>query len=140
LKEPPGDLRALRRVLRRRRTVLLLDEVEKMADPAFSTRLHDLLRALAQEPAFTLTVAGHRPLVEVFPPTGATSPFHNIFTEKRVPPFTHQESRAFLRSRLAGTPIHFTDAHIERLLLESAGHPLRLQELAGALFVRLQGA
>jgi len=140
LGEPLGDLRALRRMLRRRQAVLLLDEVEKLNNPEFSTRLHGLLRALAQEPTLTLAVAGHRPLAEIFPPSGTTSPFHNIFTEKQVPPFTAEESQAFLRTRLVGTHIHFSDADIERLRLESAGHPLRLQQLACALFNSLRGA
>lgn len=132
--QAPGDLRALKRALRRQRLVLLLDEVEKLARPAFGPDLHDLLRALAQEPTLTLAVASHRPLVEVFPPSSDTSPFHNIFTEKRLGPFTSAEAREFLDRRLQGTGVTFTQEEVERLVMESGGHPARLQRLAYALF------
>lgn len=135
----PGDLRALRRALRRQRLVLLLDEVEKLARPAFGPDLHDLLRALAQEPTLTLAVASHRPLVEVFPPSSDTSPFHNIFTEKRLGPFAPAEARDFLARRLQGTGVTFTPEEMDRLVMQSGGHPARLQELAYALFEEKQG-
>lgn len=134
----PGDLRALKRALRRQRLVLLLDEVEKLARPAFGPDLHDLLRALAQEPTLTLAVASHRPLVEVFPPSSDTSPFHNIFTEKRLGPFTSAEAREFLAWRLHGTGVTFTQEEVERLVMESGGHPARLQVLAYDLFEELR--
>ncbi len=135
----PGSrqvVRDLRRVLQRSRIVLLLDEVERLCDVAFFPRLHDLLRALAQEPAVTLAVASHRPLVEVFPPSSATSPFHNVFTEKRLGPFTRKDARDFLAHRLRGTEIAFMPAQAERLVQESGGHPARLQRLAYDLFER----
>ncbi len=135
----PGDLRALKRTLQRERTVLLLDEVEKLADPTFSHRLQDVLRAVAQCDALTLAVASHRPLVEVFPPTAPTSPFHNIFTEKRLGPFTSKDARAFLAHRLQGTGVTFAPAEIERLVVESGCHPARLQRLAHALFEQEKG-
>ena len=130
----PGDLRTLKRALRRERTMLLLDEVEKLADPAFFPRLHSLLRALAQEPTLTIAVASHLPLVEIFPPRDPTSPFHNIFTEKRLGPFAPDDVRAFLTRRLKGMEVAFTPEEIERLVTESGGHPARLQRLAYDLF------
>lgn len=135
----PGDLRALKRALRRQRLVLLLDEAEKLVRPAFTADLHDLLRALAQEPTLTLAVASHRPLVEVFPPSSDTSPFHNIFTEKRLGPFTPAEARAFLAHRLQGTGVTFTPEEMDRLVARSGGHPARLQRLAYALFEEKSG-
>jgi hypothetical protein len=129
-----GDLRALKRLLRQERTVLLLDEVEKLADAAFSSRLHDLLRALAQEPTLTLAVASQRPLVEVFPPHNRTSPFHNILAEKRLGPFAAEDARAFLTHRLQNTGVTFTPQEVERLVAESGCHPAHLQRLACELF------
>lgn len=129
-----NNLRALKEALRSQWLVLLLDEVEKLTRPAFTADLHDLLRGLAQEPTFTLTVASHRPLAEIFPPSSDTSPFHNIFTEKFLGPFSPAESRAFLAHRLRGTGITFTPEEIERLVAESGGHPAHLQRLAYALF------
>ncbi len=130
----PGDLRALKRTLRTERLVLLLDEVEKLTRPAFTADLHDLLRALAQRPTLTLAVASHRPLIELFPPSGDLSPFHNIFAVKRLGPFTPADARAFLAHRLRGSGVVFTSEEIERLVVESGGHPGRLQELAYDLF------
>lgn len=132
----PGDLRALRRTLRRERVVLFLDEVEKLADPAFSSHLHHVLRSVAQEPTLALAVASHRPLVEVFPPSDPTSPFHNVFTEKRLGPFSHDEARAFLTHRLQETGMAFTPQEVEQLLTESGCHPARLQRRAYELFER----
>jgi len=132
--EPEGGLRRFKRVLRHSRTLLLLDEVEKLTDPAFSLRLRDLLRALAQGPALTLAVASHSPLVEVFPPTSSTSPFHNIFTEKRLGPFAPSDARAFLEQRLAATGMTFTPEEQQQLVIDSGGHPAHLQRLAYDLF------
>jgi hypothetical protein len=126
----PGDLRALRRALQQGQTVLLLDEVEKLADPAFSPRLHDLLRAMAQESTLTLAVASHRPLRDVFPPSSPNSPFYNVLTEKRLRPFTPKDARALLLHRLKDTEVTFTPKDMERLVQESGGHPARLQRLA----------
>ena len=95
----PGDLRALKQALRKERLVLLLDEVEKLARPAFTADLHDLLRALAQGATLTLAVASHRPLDAIFPPSNDTSSFHNIFVSKRLGPFSPEETRAFLAHR-----------------------------------------
>jgi hypothetical protein len=134
LGQPSGDLRVLRRVLRSRRVVLLLDEVERLRDPAFSPRLHDLLRAMAQEETLKLAVASRRPLTQVFPPSSDTSPFHNIFIERRVGAFTAQDGRELMLSRLDGSGVTFTEAEIADIVTTSRGHPARLQELACALF------
>jgi len=133
LGQEPGDLYALKRALRQGQTVLLLDEVEKLADPAFSPNLQGLLRALAQGP-LVLAVASQRPLVEVFPPASSTSPLHNIFTEKRLGPFSAAAARDFLERRLQGSGVAFTPEERERLVTESGGHPARLQQLACDLF------
>jgi hypothetical protein len=132
--ESPGDLRTLKRTLRRRQVVLLLDEVEKLRNPDFSPRLHDLLRAFAQEPGLKLAVTSLRPLKEIFPPAESESPFHNIFTERRVGPFAPQEARDLLQARLIGSDAVFTEAEIFDIVASSGGHPARLQELACALF------
>ncbi|MBN2003243.1 MAG: ATP-binding protein [Anaerolineae bacterium] len=135
----PGDLRALKNALRRESLVLLLDEVEKLTRPAFTQDLHDLLRALAQRDTLTLAVSSHRPLAEIFPPSGATSPLHNIFTEKRLGPLAAEDARRFLQERLRATGIAFTADEIAQLVAASGGHPARLQRLAYDLFERYRG-
>lgn len=132
-----GDsLRDLKRALLNRDLVLLLDEVERLAEPDFNPRLHDLLRSLAQEPQFAMCLSTRRPLSDVFPASapGGVSPFHNIFTPKTLGPFTSVEARAFLRACLKNTPITFTKSEIDRLLSDSACHPAALQRLAHVLF------
>jgi len=133
-----GDsLRDLKRTLENRTVavVLLFDEVERLAEPDFSPRLHDLLRSLAQE-KLTLALATQRPLEEVFPARASSgvSPFHNIFTRKIIGPFTEPEARAFLVARLSSTGVVFDEREIERLLSESQFHPGKLQQLAKTLF------
>jgi hypothetical protein len=132
-----GDtLRALKRALVGRELILLLDEVERLAEDDFNPRLHDLLRSLAQEPHFAMCLATERPLVEVFPShtPGGVSPFHNIFVVKTLGPFTEAEARDCIAACLAKTGVTFTEREIERLLIESHCHPSRLQARAKVLF------
>jgi hypothetical protein len=131
-----NTLRDLRYALATRRVILLLDEVERLAEPDFSPRLHDLLRSLAQEPNFKMCVATQRPLEDVFPPRekGGVSPFHNIFTRKIVGTFSEAEARRFLVARLQNTGITFTERDMARLIAESQCHPAKLQRLAKDLF------
>lgn len=136
LGETGHTLRDLKRALVDRKLVLLLDEVERLAEPDFNPRLHDLLRSLAQEPHFAMCLATDRPLAEVFPAQtpGGVSPFHNIFTAKTLGSYTYAEARELVVARLANTGVAFNEREIEDLLTESHGHPARLQSLARALF------
>jgi hypothetical protein len=127
-------LRDLRYALYTRRVILLLDEVERLAEPDISVRLHDLLRSLAQEPNFKMCVASQRPLDKVFPPRGTMSDLHNIFIRKTIGPFTENEARRFLTVRLQGTGIAFAEREVARLIAESQCHPAKLQQAAKALF------
>jgi hypothetical protein len=129
-----NTLRDLRYALYTRRVILLLDEVERLAEPDFSHRLHDLLRSLAQEPNFKMFVASQRPLEQVFPPRGTVSDMHNIFTRKVIGPFTESEAHLFLAARLQNTVITFTEREVARLISESHCHPGKLQRLAKDLF------
>ena len=132
-----GDtLRDLKRALASHDLILLLDEVERLAEDDFNPRLHDLLRSLAQEPHFAMCLATDHPLVEVFPSRtpGGVSPFHNIFTVKTLGPFTEAEIRDGISAYLDGTGVTFSEREIERLVIESHGHPLKLQENARDLF------
>lgn len=131
-----NTLRDLRYALGARRVILLLDEVERLAEPDFSSRLHDLLRSLAQEPNFKMCVATQSPLEDVFPAraAGGVSPFHNIFTRKTVGLFTESEARRFLTARLQNTGVTFAERDVARLIANSHCHPAKLQQLAKELF------
>jgi hypothetical protein len=136
LGESGDTLRALKRALASRELVLLLDEVERLAEEDFNPRLHDLLRSLAQEPHFAMCLVTDRPLEEVFPARtpGGVSPFHNIFTIKTLGPFSEAEARDCIATCLARTDVAFTEREIERLLAESHCRPARLLAQAKELF------
>ncbi len=134
LGQPGHELRDLKRALEGSRVVLLLDEIEQLAEPQFHPRLHDLLRSLAQEPTLAMVVATQRPLVDVFPPSGKTSPFHNVFTTKKMDPFTPAEACAFLKHRLKDTGVIFTIDEMDDLIARSNSHPAYLQIAAYQLF------
>jgi hypothetical protein len=136
LGENGDSLRDLKHVLSGRRLILLLDEVERLAEEDFNPRLHDLLRSLAQEPHFAMCLSTRHPLIDVFPARtpGGVSPFHNIFTIKTLGPFTESEARGLIDACLASTGVRFSEREIERLLAESHYHPARLQAGAKALF------
>ena len=136
LGEEGDSLRQFKRALRQHDLLLILDEVERLAEDDFNPRLHDLLRSLAQEPHFAMCLASQQPLTEVFPARtpGGVSPFHNIFVTKEIGPFSEAETRGLLLHCLQGTPVQFTATEIAQLLAESGGHPARLQQLAYALF------
>ncbi|NJL06744.1 MAG: ATP-binding protein [Chloroflexaceae bacterium] len=134
----------LARKLRGKRYILCLDEIEKMQRDRFSVELREELRGLAdgRTAPLTLVVASNVPLAELFPDKlGETSPLANICSPLTVPPFTPDEARAFLLTRLAGTGVQFADAEIAELLRQSAGgHPARLHAAAVALYRQKQGA
>lgn len=116
-------------------TILLLDEIEQLTDPDFTPKLLSLLRSVAQEPQVALCIASQKPLDEVFPAQqNDVSPFHNIFSKKKMAPFSEEVARDFLNSRLAPTGVQFSDGEVERVLQESAGHPASLQKLARDLY------
>jgi hypothetical protein len=129
-----NSLQDLRDALETREVILLLDEVERIAEQDFSPRLHDLLRSLTQEKNFALCVATQRPLKEVFPPSSPTSPLHNVFTPKTLGPFSEADARRFLATTLAPTGVVFDARDIERLLRDSQCHPAKLQQLAKELY------
>jgi hypothetical protein len=136
LGESGSTLRDLKRALADRKLILILDEVERLAEGDFSPRLHDLLRSLAQESHFAMCLATERPLEEVFPTRtpGGVSPFYNIFTVKSLGPYTRTEARELLAARAASTGVAFAEQEIEQLLTESQCHPAKLQAMAKALF------
>ncbi|MDA0246523.1 MAG: hypothetical protein OT477_24210 [Chloroflexi bacterium] len=132
-------LRELKRGLANYHGILLLDEVERIAEADFNPRLHDLLRAQAQERHFALCLATRHALEDVFPTDRVISSFHNIFTVKLVLPFSRAESLDFLDWALREHPQRFTAAEKETLYDRTKGHPAQLQRLAHALFVQKFG-
>ena len=131
----------LKRKLERKRCILCCDEIEVLQD--FDEYLPEtlrFLRGLASHPQipFTLVTASRCSLNELFPDRlYKGSPFYNISTQINVPPFSKQDAKGFLKTRLANTNIQFSEAQIQSLIEESQCHPARLQEKAADLYHRL---
>lgn len=134
LHAPGKTIRELRRALSEQNVLLLLDEAEKLTQPDFSPRIFDLLRSHAQDANFNLCLTAQKSVIETFIPRLPMSPFHNIFMEKWLGPFTRQEAEAFLWQRLSLTGITFSEQEMETLLDESQRKPALLQTLAHRLF------
>lgn len=125
---------ALKHTIRGRNLLLMLDEVERMADRDFTSRLHGLLRALIQDGNLILLAASKLPIQKVFPPSDPTSPLHNVFNDKRINYFSKQEMDRFIHQRLEDTPIQFTAIELSEIWQKSEGHPDKMLRTAEALF------
>ena len=121
--------------------VLCIDEIEKMRNPSkFSGDEREELRGLSDgaHMPFTLVTASCTPLEELFPDGQyATSPFFNIFQQILATGFSAEVASQFLKKRLEGSSIQFTETHIQNLIEESSGHPAKLQQLAKVLYLKL---
>jgi len=134
---PPHNRTTFRQYLEQNRVILLLDDVEYLANNAdFNPRLQSYLRGFGSKPTVALCMATKIPLADLFPdPTGGhNSPLHNIFIKKSLPPFSLAELRQLLQSRLAESGLHFSSIEINTILEQCHGSPARLQELAYQLF------
>lgn len=124
--------------------ILCIDEIEKMRNSdRFSGDERSELRGLSDgdHMPFTLVTASRAPLDELFPDDiYSTSPFFNIFQQVLLPSFSDIIAEQFLRDRLRGDPIQFSDDQIHTLIHNSGGHPATLQQLAKALYRELSQA
>lgn len=132
----------LKRALEQRQVVVCLDEIEKMIHPqAFSWEQRAELRGLAegQDAPLSLVIASRSPLSELFPDNPReTSPLAGLCGPPfRVGPFSEPISGTFLRSRLLGHAVQFTEGQIAGLHEQSQGHPGRLQSKAAELYRQL---
>ncbi len=140
----PEPLRGFRltRALAGRRLVVCLDEIEKMAWKGFTVGVRSHLRGLADGPGtpLKLVIASRSPLTSLFPDSPELdSPLAGICRTIELTPFEREEASTFVRQRLAGSGVAFTDTELAEMVKASQGHPARLQELAAKLFERYQG-
>lgn len=131
----------LERKLRGKRYILCLDEIDNMARKEnFTGQERTELCGLADgaDKPFTLLIASQKPLKDLFPDSPLrTSPLAGICQQIDVEPFSSDEARRFLKHRLAGTNVSFSESQIAQLLAESGGYPGRLQQAAADLYRRL---
>ena len=129
----------LHRALRGKRYVLCLDNIGRMTNKLFSGDERIELRGLAEgaDAPLTLLIASKFPLAKLFPDSPLeASPLDGIFHTIDMPPFSQNEIRAFIETRLHPTGKQFTEAEIETICQESQGHPATVQKMAKALFKR----
>jgi len=130
----------LTRALKGKRYVLCLDEIEKMAWDGFTVNVRSQLRGLADgaDAPLKLVIASRSPLARLFPDSPELdSPLAGICRQLDVLPFTPDVARDFLRQRLEGTGVTFSDAQIADLIARTDGHPAKLQEQAADLYREL---
>jgi len=130
------NYRTFQQAVSGREVILLLDEVEELADLTFSPKLQKILRAFSQERHYAIGLVAKRPLAQLFPARdNFVSPFHGVFVQqKTLLPFTDHEARDFLRQRLQDSDPTFSPAEMEQLIAASHGLPSELQRLAYQLF------
>lgn len=123
---------------RARRYILCLDEIEKMkSNRDFTGSARSELRGLAElaDSPITLVIASRSPLGDLFPDKPEeTSPLAGICPQLDLLPFAPTVARAFLCERLAGTGVAFTAPEIDTLIIQTGGHPGKLQHAAADLF------
>ncbi|MCP4112374.1 MAG: toll/interleukin-1 receptor domain-containing protein [Desulfobacteraceae bacterium] len=127
----------LMRVLKGKRYIVCIDEIEKMKGKGFTEKVRSHLRGLADGSAapLRLVIASRSPLDHLFPDSpDLTSPLASICLKLDVGPFAQGVAREFLIQRLYGTGIVFTRQEINSLITKTGGHPAKLQRAAAELF------
>ncbi len=129
----------LNRALRDKRLLLILDEVERIVQDEFSRRVRDQLRGLSEgrDAPLRLVLAARDSLEKLFPDSydnGMVSPLHGICWEEAVKPWSTESMRQLIATRLAPTPICFSDDEIADLIATCGGRPKDLMQHCNALF------
>ncbi len=117
--------------------ILLLDETENLIGNGFTRDIRDHLRTLSERGALRLVVAACTPLDHLFPDSndkGKTSPFQGNFLRVQLKSWEQPTVRRFITTRLENTGICFSEAEMEKLWLESQGHPQKLMQACFYLY------
>ncbi|WP_062286898.1 AAA family ATPase [Nostoc piscinale] len=134
----------LTRNLRDKRVLLAIDNVGKLRWQGFTRQVRDYLRGLAEGSNLRLALAATEPLDQLFKDSqddGKTSPLAGICQQENIKPWDEISIRDLIRSRLARTPVKFTEEEIIQLIQESGGHPRKLMQLCYQTYSRyLAGA
>lgn len=122
----------IKRELKKKRILLLLDNVEQLRENWFNDGVRRELRAWANagnRSPIRLVVAAHRPLTELFEDSGLDSPFANICQEIELQPWDAETIQGFINHRLTGTEVTFTAEEIGQIIVESQGIPSQVMQL-----------
>ena len=127
------------RAMRDKRLLLLLDEAEKMSWDGFTRQIREQLRSLAEgvNAPLRLVVAARTPLDDLFPDShesGMTSPFQGICVRVDLKAWDQPTVQRFIASKLENTGVCFSEEQMEKLWLESQGHPQKLMKACFDLY------
>jgi hypothetical protein len=128
---------ALTRIMKSRRVLLLLDEVENLQGDDFTKAIRDVLRGFADQRLLRLVVASCTLLNQLFPDSNdkkSTSPLHHICPPVTLKPWQKPTVEKFIKTRLKSTGISFSEEEMEKLWLESQGHPQKLMKACFDLY------
>jgi len=84
-----------------------------------------------------LVLAARRPLDKLFPDSyddSMVSPLDGICIEEAIKPWSGESVRQFIATRLAPTPIRFSENEIADLIATCGGSPKDLMQHCNALF------
>ena len=131
----------LKRTLRRLKKsfLLLLDDVEMLAEENFSLQIRSQLRALSQgyDAPFKLVVVASVNLDELFPDAkGKVSQLQNICLNEFLLCWDEKQAKQFIEDRLRTTPIQFSEQDISDMLSQTKGHPQKVMEACYQLYNR----
>ncbi|MEM9803816.1 MAG: hypothetical protein AAF959_00935 [Cyanobacteria bacterium P01_D01_bin.56] len=135
---------ALTRALRNREpALLLLDVVEKMQWESFTKQILSQLRGLAEgrRAPLKLVMAASKPLDILFPESHdglMTSPIGGVFQPVMVQPWSDEEIQTFIRTRLEGTGVLFSETELQQLIRNSRGNPRDVVRSGFELYARYQ--
>ncbi len=131
LKLAASDWRTIRKALRERRLLLLLDELDKAPGRGFDGEALARLRAASGlNPGFQVVAVSRNPLKSVFPDSGLGSPAYSFLQPFTVGVLREEDARSLLAHPWAPEGPIFDSATIDQLLMLSERHPFKLQRAA----------
>lgn len=116
----------LPRKLKERKLLLILDDIRVMDWDDSAHRIRFFLRSMSDgiNAPLRLVIAASKPLEDLFPgDERGPSPFFNVCVPINIKRWDEKTVRRFISTRLAPTPISFSEQEIVELLNRSQGHP-----------------
>lgn len=119
--------------------VLMVDTFDEIAQyEQIDVNVFSFLRAYGNSGQITYITASVQPLGEIFrqlaPTRSMVSPFPNIFSVIRLPPFSPSEAQILLTRLSQGEGLPFTRQEVEWIVEMAGYHPYLLQQVAAVLF------
>ena len=139
--QDPLKIRKFDRQIAEHRLLLIFDGIHQMTWEKFTNPVREHIRALADEgdnSPLRLVVAAQKPLSVLFPDSSdKTSPFQNVCTELPVRHWQEPIIRDFICHKLANNLITFSEAEIEKIIIDSQGLPQKVMQLCSDLYQTL---